>query len=161
MRNLALGKTIVLMNPYSARYPGSGIATLIDGRRGSLDHGDGSWQAYEGVDLEASIDLGEAAPVRRITAGFLSNPSAWIFLPNEVEIAVSRDGTHYDVVKKIQTEQNVVDLTPRTQDFEARLSTPSPVRYIRVTGRNIGVCPAEHPGAGEKAWLFADEIVVE
>ena len=35
------------------------------------------------------------------------------------------------------------------------------VRYVRVQAKNIGVCPAGHPGAGEKAWVMADEIVVE
>jgi len=27
--------------------------------------------------------------------------------------------------------------------------------------KNRGVCPAWHPGAGQKAWLFVDEIAVE
>jgi hexosaminidase len=34
-------------------------------------------------------------------------------------------------------------------------------RYVRVTAKSIGRCPSWHPGAGGKAWLFADEIIVE
>jgi hexosaminidase len=30
-----------------------------------------------------------------------------------------------------------------------------------VTTRSRLVCPPGHPGAGEPAWVFADEIVVE
>ncbi len=36
-----------------------------------------------------------------------------------------------------------------------------PAHYIRVFAKNRGVCPHWHPGAGGKAWIFADEIVVE
>ena len=34
-------------------------------------------------------------------------------------------------------------------------------RYIRLVARNVGTCPAGHVGLGEKAWLFADELVAE
>jgi hypothetical protein len=33
-------------------------------------------------------------------------------------------------------------------------------RFVRVTAVSIGTCPEGHAGAGEKAWLFADEIAV-
>jgi hexosaminidase len=34
-------------------------------------------------------------------------------------------------------------------------------RYIRVIARGEISCPPWHAGAGNKAWLFCDEIVVE
>ena len=34
-------------------------------------------------------------------------------------------------------------------------------RYVRVVAKNIGTIPDWHPGAGGKAWIFADEIIVE
>ena len=34
-------------------------------------------------------------------------------------------------------------------------------RYIKVVARNVGVCPSWHSGAGDKAWLFVDEIIVQ
>ena len=79
VRNLALGKSIVLGQPCSPRYPGNGDATLIDGKHGTYDHADGLWQGYEGNDLQAVIDLGKTVLVRKITAGFLENQPAWIF----------------------------------------------------------------------------------
>lgn len=33
-------------------------------------------------------------------------------------------------------------------------------RFIRVKSKNIGICPPWHRGAGGKAWIFADEIIV-
>jgi len=34
-------------------------------------------------------------------------------------------------------------------------------RYIKVTAKNRGTCPPWHPGAGEKAWIFIDEVTIE
>jgi arylsulfatase A-like enzyme len=161
VQTLARGKTISLANPYSPHYPGSGGDALIDGKRGSFDHSDGAWQGYEGVDLIARIDLGRSASVRRITVSFLENEAVWIFLPRSVEIAVSGDGASFVTVKRFQTEQGDTFSPPRVQEFTTEVSTSAPVRYIKVSGQTIGVCPPWHPGAGNKAWLFADEIVVE
>jgi hexosaminidase len=33
-------------------------------------------------------------------------------------------------------------------------------RYVRFSARSIGTCPPWHPGAGGKAWLFVDELIV-
>ena len=161
VNTLALGKSVVITHPWSERYPGNGASTLVDGLRGSLDHTDGAWQGFEGVDLEATIDLGKVVPVRRVTAGFLENWSAWIFLPREVEFSVSRDGTSYDAVKRIQTDQKLSTPIPHAEDLSVAIPGTTPVRFIRVTARNIGVCPSWHPGAGGKAWIFSDEIIVE
>ena len=35
-----------------------------------------------------------------------------------------------------------------------------PARFVRVRAKNIGVCPAWHPGNGGAAWIFVDEIQV-
>jgi hypothetical protein len=34
-------------------------------------------------------------------------------------------------------------------------------KHIKVTAKNRRTCPEWHPGSGKKAWLFADEIIVE
>jgi hypothetical protein len=34
-------------------------------------------------------------------------------------------------------------------------------RFIRVKAENIKTCPDWHVGRGQKAWIFADEVVVK
>ena len=160
VQNLAIGKGIVLVEPFSNRYPGNGNATLIDGSRGSLDHSDGFWQGYEGNDLVAVIDLGTSVLVRKIAAGFLENQPAWIFPPREVEFAVSEDGSVYNVLDTLRLERDSFDRVPHAEDVAIAVPAPVQARFVRVTARSFGVCPAWHPGAGGKAWLFADEIVI-
>jgi len=40
-------------------------------------------------------------------------------------------------------------------DFE-----PRPARYVRVVAKGAGRIPDGLPGAGNPAWLFVDEIIV-
>ena len=34
-------------------------------------------------------------------------------------------------------------------------------RYVRMVAKNPGLCPDWHVGAGEKSWIFCDEVVIE
>ncbi|MGB6123166.1 MAG: sulfatase-like hydrolase/transferase, partial [Bacteroidota bacterium] len=161
VRNIAAGKIVELQNPYDQKFPGLGEKTLIDGTRGTMDHADGIWQGFKKVDLVARIDLGEEIHLERITAGFLENQSARVFLPSAVEIAVSRDGEDFDVIKRFETGSEAFSQSPQIKDFGAAVDSSVPVRYVRLTGVNIGTAPDWHPGAGQDIWIFADEIIVE
>ncbi|MGB6340536.1 MAG: discoidin domain-containing protein, partial [Candidatus Aminicenantaceae bacterium] len=131
-----------------------------DGIRGSTFHNDGSWQGFEGDDLEAIVDLGEAKLLKRITCGFLENQYVWIFLPQVVEISISRDGKTFDLIQHTRDKALVRNSQPQFKDYVADLPDMR-ARYVRIKARNVGICPDWHPGAGGKAWLFCDEIIIE
>ena len=70
------------------------------------------------------------------------------------------DGTNFIPLGKIEhpipaghQDVNVKMFTTKVDSVKAR--------YIRVIAKNIGQCPSWHPGAGQKAWIFADEIIIE
>jgi len=159
--NIAAGKSLTLENPYDTEYAGDGGESLIDGNRGTMDHTDGMWQGFKEVDLVARIDLGEEIHLERITAGFIENQSARVFLPSVVEIAVSRDGQEFSVIKRVDTGGEAFSQSPRIRDVAAAVDSSVPVRYVRLRGVNIGTAPDWHPRAGESLWIFADEIIVE
>jgi hexosaminidase len=159
-RHMALGLPLALSFPYRDQYNGGGPLALSDGLRGSRSSGDGRWQGFEGDDLIAVIDLGTERKIGRVAAGFLQNSGSWIFLPSSVEIAVSNDGKEFVVIATSSNEISPLDLEPRLKEFSAEPAGKK-ARFVRVHARNIGVCPEGHPGAGNKAWLFTDEIIVE
>lgn len=65
--------------------------------------------------------------------------------------------------KELGMVENQID--PRTADRSIHdftlTFTPVEARYLHVSLKNIGFCPSWHAGAGNKAWLFVDEIIVE
>jgi hexosaminidase len=157
--HLAKGKPVVLSHPWSSRYPGGGQYGLVNGVRGSNHYQDGHWQGFEGVDLEAVVDLGALVAVQRITVGFLQDVSRWIFLPTSIEMAISSDGQDFTVLGHPKPLHPPTEVAEIRQDFCLDFP-PTSTRWVRIRASNLGVCPADHPGAGGAAWLFVDEISV-
>jgi alpha-glucosidase len=159
--HLALNKPLTLLTAYSDRYPASGKNALTDGRRGLVNYSLGNWQGYEGVNMDACIDLGKMTGIHQISCGFLSNPDSWIFLPLQLDFYTSADGINFDHIGKLSntmenaSAMNIIRIKNFTLDF-----APLNVRYVRVKTTTIIHCPAWHYGKGGKAWLFCDEIVV-
>jgi hypothetical protein len=152
-------KSVVFEKPYSAKYPGRGDTTITDGRRGSLNFQDKEWLGFDGDDVVATIDLGESKAIHKIAIGCLQQQGSWIFLPTEVKFIVSSDGINWKTVgnqsNAVKQKESVV-----ARDFSTAVKDVS-ARYVRVAAKNVGTCPPWHPGAGDKAWLFVDEVVVE
>lgn len=157
----ALGAKISLNGLYADRYNGGGgLNSLTDGIKGTLDFHDGLWQGYEGIDFEGIIDLGEELEISKVSPSFLSNVESWIFLPEQVEISLSRDNINY---KTLPTICNNIPLTNSDifiKDFPVSFNKEI-ARFIKVKAVSIKKCPPWHSGAGGKAWLFIDEIIVE
>lgn len=159
VKHLAMGKDVKLKNQYHSKYVGTGEKALVDGIRGSMDYNDGSWLGFEGVDLEATVDLGKTQSVKKIKCGFIQNQVTWIFLPIFIEMAVSTNGNDFQVIGTFDVKTEF-DPKPEIKDFSTDLDV-SEARFVRVKAKNVGTCPEWHPGVGGKAWLFVDEIVVE
>lgn len=152
--------SIQLQTPPHARYPGSGPKTLIDAKKASNNFDDGMWLGFEQEDIEATLDLGASIPLHRLGVSCLENMNSWIFFPRAVEFFVSPDGVQYQRVGGVQQELPQRETELATRIFTLRVENVT-ARFVKVSVRNIGLCPKWHKGAGGKAWLFADEIVVE
>ncbi len=158
----ALGAKVSYAMPPSTKYFGGGELGLVNGLRGNtVALNETLWQGFEGYDAEVTIDLGKPAAVEKLTATFAQQRAWWIFLPTAVEYALSRDGKNFETVAKVSHEISVEQEGAVIHAFSARLDAPRQCRYVRMTAKNMGVCPSNHPGAGGKAWVFVDEIVVE
>ncbi len=145
---------------YDDKYPGSGNLTLVDGINGSINFNDGNWQGYNGNDVDVVIDLGAIKQIGKISSTYLSDVNSFIFLPQSVIYSISDNGKDFVLVGEIKNDSPQNENTPLVKSFETETKNISG-RYIRVNAKNIGVCPEWHKGAGEKAWIFIDEIRVE
>lgn len=153
------GWSVKLKNQYHENYTGGGAIGLVDGIKGTMNFRTGLWQGYEGVDLDAVIDMGKPAMIDLISASFLQNTGSWIFYPTFVEYYVSNDGLDFE---KVYEEKNTPDENKTEsgiKEFQAKINRIE-ARYIKVIAKNVGICPVWHKGAGDKAWLFADEITI-
>lgn len=155
MVHKASGKSYTLgKNP--EKYTGGDTHALTNGVRG----GRKNWDAWIGLvnrDIDPLIDFGATTTFSKVTFQYMNAEHAWIYPPKGVEVLVSDDGkafksvASWDIVAPGASgpEQVVVE-TPGAKG-----------RYVKVVVKTSGVIPAGKPGAGEGAWLFVDEVIVE
>lgn len=148
VEHLAVGSRAGYSIKYDGRYPASGDAALTDGLLGGWSYGDGRWQGFL-TDVDVTVDLGASRQVHYIGATFMQIISAWVYLPEKVEISVSGDGAHFRPVGTVFR-----DLSSALDGLYFRqygLVCNENCRYIRLR--------AEKPQK-DGAWLFTDEIIV-
>ncbi|MCF8228246.1 MAG: GH92 family glycosyl hydrolase [Bacteroidales bacterium] len=154
------GRKVYIQNPYSPQYTGGGDVALIDGIHGDSDFRSFGWQGYHGVDFEVVVDLGKKQRVKSAGAEFMQEERSWIFLPERMHVYLSKNGQDY---RHAGTIENAVSLRAPGRIIEAFIvkNINKRARYVKVLAENIGACPDWHPGAGNKAWIFVDEVMVD
>ena len=133
-------------------------AKLTDGVRGETPRDRRQWVNFFG-DMDMTIDLGDVTSVTKVSLNFLKIILEKNFPPTSVEIALSKDGSDFKeaIAQPVTYDLNGPwDILPVVADFKTARA-----RYVRIRAKNAGVCPAGHPGAGQKTWFATDEIVVE
>ncbi len=157
--NKATGKKITLTNPASDKYPGDGAFTLVNGvinEKGFARSRE--FLGFSGTNCEAIIDLGILEPISFVVVNTLNRTSSWIWRPLTTEVFGSGDGINWYSLKLTDDYEETKDGTGKgkmTMSFKATYA-----RYVKVVVTNWGTIPAGNPGAGNKPWLFVDEIEV-
>ena len=159
VEHAALEKPVTLASAPDPRYPGRGAASLVDGRLGAAEHTSPEWLGFHGIDLEATIDLGEPIDIQTLGANFLQSPRVGVLLPKRVEFALSADGERFEVAAVVEPEAAPEQDDPRIVVLQAK-KLDARGRYVRVRAANVGVLPAGYSAAGWPAWLFVDEIMI-
>jgi hypothetical protein len=157
--NKAIGAEIKYKYSCSDRFRAGGKLALIDGIVAFTNFSDGSWQGFDGNDLDVIIDLGKTITAKTIRSSFLSDNNNWIFLPKQVNVEVSADGITYKSIGEwnLKSLAEIKNTVIQPVSFQVK----EKIRYIKLIAQNQGTCPEWHPGAGNKCWMFVDEIVVE
>ena len=152
------GKRYKIMNKPSNRYSGGSEYALTDGYLASLEFTDESWLGFHGDDVEVVIDMQEQTDIMGIAINFLSNQASWIFLPEMVGLYAGNDPENMSLIESQDFDHSEKDLNIDIHTYQYKGNIKA--RFIKIHARNMGNCPAWHPGKDESAWIFADEIII-
>ena len=148
------GKKISLAKPANNKYPGDGAFTLVNGVQNEKGMSrTKEFLGFAGEDCIATIDMGEEKSLSFVKVHYLHQVSSWIWKPSSVMVSVSSDGTNFT---------SVALSNPSIANNEAicEFLRPAKTRFVKIHIANQGQIPGGNPGAGNKAWLFVDEIEV-
>lgn len=156
--NKATGKKVSITKKPNEKYPGQGGAfSLVNGIWSDKGLSYPDWLGFIGDDIVATIDLGKSHQISSVKMHTIDQNGSWVYLPQYVEVMVSLDGKTYTAAGR--SSDFVKDtLTMGWINVNFRQKN---ARYVKVTAKNYGLIPEGQPGAGNKAWLFADEIQVD
>ena len=110
--------------------------------------------------MVATIDLGSVQSVQNITMHFLDDPRHWIFIPEEVKIEVSADGSKYETVSDTKDSRDEEHFDLQIKKISAAFEVPS-ARYIMVTASNSSALPQWRFKEGKKPMIACDEVYVQ
>ncbi|HBG69456.1 MAG: hypothetical protein A2W93_01415 [Bacteroidetes bacterium GWF2_43_63] len=156
----ALGKEYTITYPYHKKYIAGGDSNMTDGLRGTNSYRDNLWQGYEGLDFEAIVNLGDKMKISKVSIGTLQSSLAWIYHPLKLEVFVSTDAADWKKVGEVENKISQTDAATSVQDLTVCFKSQK-VKFVKVYCSAMHQNPDWHPGAGGKAWLFIDEIIVE
>ncbi|MCB0531387.1 MAG: family 20 glycosylhydrolase [Lewinellaceae bacterium] len=153
----ASGKTYT-MSSQPEQYSGGERYALTNGILGAPR----AWNNWVGVkdgNIDPVIDLGAPTGFSKVTTHFLNNKASWVYPPRSIEVFVSDDGEQFrSVAKKTIDADGLTGVNVETVE----LPTPGAQgRYIKLVATAYGPIPESAAGAGNNAWLFLDEVLVD
>jgi hexosaminidase len=153
----ATGKKITITKTPNEKYPGQGGAfSLVNGIYSNKGLSYPDWLGWIGDDMVATIDLGKTTGFDSVRVHTIDQNGSWVYLPEYVEVLVSKDGKKYSPVGK-SSDFRRDTLTMGWINVPVKKQNS---RYVKVIAKNYGLIPDGKPGAGTKAWVFADEIQI-
>lgn len=153
-------QSATLATPPSPKYPGDGAASLTDGKIGEV-YTEKTFIGYEGEHLTAILDFGNPIDFHRLSVHYAENNGSWVFAPHGLRVWTSGDGKNWS--PSIHAQYPVPAGMQETRAAILSEAAPKPVRtrYLKVTVESLLKNPKWHPGAGQKCWVFVDEVLVE
>ena len=137
-------------------YNTGGKKALINGISGNNKrYGDKEWLGFSGEDIEITIEFDSPTNINTISTRFYNGKGQWIYAPKEIGFSFQlEDGKTINDIRKIEEKDKLLV----NYSFA---TTSISVTRIEIIIKNYGIIPEGQQGAGHKAWLFIDELIIE
>lgn len=151
----AIGKPVVSFTKPVSTFRGLGALGLTDGLI-DLAVARDAWMGYLGENFEAVVDMQKPTAIKKLAATFFQSNRDDVYLPVQVEFAVSDDGKEFKTVATVKPAIAPSEAGPLTSMLASdKLDVTA--RYVRVKATNIGKIP---DSKDKDAYMFVDEILV-
>jgi len=149
-----------LINQPNEKYKGNGAATLIDLKKGLAENfSDAAWLGFREQPFAAFFYFDTAQTINSISISYNESVQSYLMPPAEVEIWAGDEKDKLKLLKKAtakqptKEEKNIV----RVEGLKIEISQAK-YKCYKIIAKNVSKLPSWHPGKGEKAWIFIDEI---
>ena len=137
---------------------------LMDQKIGNPANFHEGWVGYFGKPMLIRYETGEfKSDSINITLSFAHHPSRWVFLPQKVTVAYSKNGRKFSKPEEVALPIDpTLEANSKPKVYILRHKIPNQkVKYIRIVAEPVDKLPAWHAAPGEKAWIMTDEVKVQ
>ncbi len=161
LANKAYLRPLIVRTQKAWNYRWQPDGSLVDGLRGGTNFNADSFVAWNEEPMDVTIDMGEGTETySSVTLCVLVDKVNYIFAPISIEISLSDDGEDFDKVVCADVVPDNRDTPDGLREIRVQFGDTHS-RFIRVRAEEVAPLPDWHPGRGHRAFVFADEIVVE
>ena len=144
--------------PPNPKYPGHGPRTLVDGAGGKANFSNGSWMGFLHDTVEVVLGFAQEQTVTEVMVHVMENQPAWIFLPQKLEVYAPAADSAWILISSTLPETEKDQSKSGCKALSLPLPKACNTRQIKLKIYPLASIPAFHPGKGNPAWLFIDEI---
>ncbi|WP_186755553.1 FN3 associated domain-containing protein [Echinicola salinicaeni] len=152
-------KDVELKTSPSGEYQGNGKATLFDLVKGDSNYASGDWLGFKDEPMVLEISIPEGQDVENIAFSLMYHEEAHIFPPVKILVeGKSRAGAWKTIVQEAPEVPAKSKRSRMKQLFyQLDLSNYDKLKLTLYPNQHL---PAWHRGAGDKGWVFIDEVVL-
>ncbi|OZI09012.1 beta-hexosaminidase [Siphonobacter sp. BAB-5385] len=151
----ATGKPVTIQGSPAGNFKPASTRIAVNGVQGTARYNTGEWIGMLGENAEWTLDLQQTQTISKVQTNVLRYHWQRFWEPTLLQVWVSEDGKTYQQVYQ-QTEFPINGINPVNGQF-----SPLKARFVKLKALNKGIVPTGEYGAGNKAWLLLDELIVD
>lgn len=156
----SIGLPVELITKPSEKYNYGGDLTLVDGIFGVEPWKGHEWLGYQSDTIEFIVDLESKKKMVGFQLNFLKNEGSWIYLPDAVQLQVSKNKKHWKKLRRISFQMLFKGGITVSNKNTYVQSISKKGRYLKVLIFPKKSIPPGNEGAGQKPWTFIDELTI-
>lgn len=151
--------SLIHVLPPDEEYRDAKNKTLIDLVKGDNNLRSGKWVGFRKNKMEDLLSFNQPVVVSSVTISTLIDIGAYLMPPLSIEVWGGDDPKKLNLLNRTTPEQPIMVKAAYQKGYEVKFN-PISIKYIKVIANPVSKLPHWHPGKGEKAWIFTDEIFV-
>ena len=151
--------SVIYLTKANEKYRDEKGKILINHERGEPDFRFGGWVAFRETRMECLLPFAKPVTVQSITLSSFVDVGSYIMPAQSIEIWGGEDIKNLKLLGKLAPEQPDKMKPSFMKGFECKFN-PATVNYIKIIATPVAKLPKWHPGKGDKAWIFVDEVLV-
>lgn len=149
--------TILFLLPPDDKYKAGASKILSDHQLGDYEINSGKWIGFRNNNMEALLLFKKPVMMQSVVLNVMRLVPTYIFPPVEVEIWGGSEKNKLRLLTRVKPEITRNGAERALLKIEAEFK-PQNVSYLKIVAKNLKKLPDWHPGKGEPAWFFVDEI---